>query len=66
MITKKTNYKWITSTLLLLIVLVTYMLLYPPVSKGQESVAKVNGVSIAKEQLYNAVLASSGEKRCKI
>jgi foldase protein PrsA len=62
MITKKTNYTWIISTLLLLIVLVTYMLLYPPVSKGQESVAKVNGVSIAKEQLYNAVLASSGEK----
>ncbi|WP_240418816.1 peptidylprolyl isomerase [Paenibacillus periandrae] len=62
MITKKTNYKWITATILLLIILITYMLFYPPVIKGQESVAKVNGVSIAKEQLYNAVLASSGEK----
>jgi foldase protein PrsA len=62
MITKKTNYKWITATILLLVILITYMLFYPPVIKGQESVAKVNGVSIAKEQLYNAVLASSGEK----
>jgi foldase protein PrsA len=60
--TTKTNYKWIISTLLLLVVLITYALIYPPVSKGEESIAKVNGISIAKEQLYDAVLASGGKE----
>ncbi|SFL23243.1 foldase protein PrsA [Paenibacillus sp. 1_12] len=59
--TKKANFKWIISILLLLVVFITYVFLYPPVSKG-ESIAKVNGISIAKEQLYNAVMEADGKK----
>lgn len=56
------NRKWMIASLVLLIALAAYMFMYPPVQKSAEAVAKVNGVSIGKEQLFEEMLAGGGEQ----
>ncbi|MDF2964062.1 MAG: PpiC-type peptidyl-prolyl cis-trans isomerase [Paenibacillus sp.] len=58
--TSLSNRKWMIASMLLFVALVVYIVLYPPVQKSSEPVAKVNGVEISKDQLYEAVLASGG------
>lgn len=55
--------KWVTS--LLLLSLISYLIVYPPLKKTDQAssaVAKVNGVSISTDQLYKAMLDSGGEQ----
>ncbi len=56
------NKKWMAASLALLILLAVYVTMYPPLQKSGEAVAKVNGVSIGKDQLYQAMLDGSGEQ----
>ncbi|KRE49173.1 peptidylprolyl isomerase [Paenibacillus sp. Soil724D2] len=62
--TKKADYKWVWVSSLLMISLLVYVTIYPPVSKNEseKTVAKVNGVSISSTQLYEAMVASGGEQ----
>jgi foldase protein PrsA len=50
------------SSLALLIALIAYIIIVPPGSKAAavETVAKVNGVEINKDQLYNALVKAGG------
>lgn len=58
--TANRNWKWLSS--LLLLGLIVYVILYPPLKNSQATtaVAKVNGVNISNTQLYDAMLASGG------
>jgi foldase protein PrsA len=57
----KSNLRWKLSSLLVTAAFVIYVFQFPPTTQS-EAVAKVNGVSIGKEQLYQAALASSGSQ----
>lgn len=57
-----TNRGWIIASVLLLAILIVYVILYPPVTKGEEAVAKVNGTTISKEQLYKNLVSAGGEQ----
>ncbi|MDR6882922.1 peptidyl-prolyl cis-trans isomerase [Bacillus sp. 3255] len=64
---KKSNRTWQWVSAVLLLGLITYIAIYPPVKhNGQaaatDPVAKVNGVSISSDQLYQAMLTSGGEQ----
>ncbi|MBA2942861.1 peptidylprolyl isomerase [Paenibacillus sp. CGMCC 1.16610] len=60
------TWKWVSAVLL--ICLIAYIAFYPPTKHAAgsagtvEPVAKVNGVSINSEQLYQAMLASGGQQ----
>lgn len=56
------NRKWMITSLVLVICLVTYVFIYPPIHKNGETVAKVNGVSISKNQLYDKLVSGSGKQ----
>lgn len=56
------NRKWMITSLVILIALAAYIVMYPPVQKSEQAVAKVNGVSIGKDQLYEEMLASGGSQ----
>lgn len=59
----KTIRKWRWVSTLILLGMITYVLVYPPLKKTDETaVAKVNGVTISSTQLYNAMLAASGDQ----
>ena len=55
---------WMITTIALFVILVAYIVMNPPGSKGsaaaEETVAKINDVSISKTQLYDAMLAGGG------
>ncbi|TXK81469.1 peptidylprolyl isomerase [Paenibacillus sp. N3.4] len=61
-ISSNRTWKWVSSILLLS--LVAYIIVYPPLKKTSEvaSAATVNGVSISTDQLYQAMLASGGQQ----
>ncbi|MCY9669743.1 peptidylprolyl isomerase [Paenibacillus alginolyticus] len=58
--------KWVSS--LLLLSLIAYLIVYPPLKKTDQAsaaaaaVAKVNGVNISTDQLYKAMLVSGGQQ----
>ncbi|NOU84306.1 peptidylprolyl isomerase [Paenibacillus sp. LMG 31460] len=59
------TWKWVSS--LLLLSLIAYLIVYPPLKKTDPTsaavaVAKVNGVNISRDQLYEAMLVSGGEQ----
>ncbi|MGO4272335.1 SurA N-terminal domain-containing protein, partial [Paenibacillus sp. TAF58] len=58
------TWKWVSS--LLLLSLIAYLIVYPPLKKTDQAsaaaVAKVNGVNISKDQLYKAMLVSGGQQ----
>ncbi|MDQ0871934.1 foldase protein PrsA [Paenibacillus sp. V4I3] len=58
------TWKWVSS--LLLLSLIAYLIVYPPLKKTDQAasaaVAKVNGVNISTDQLYEAMLVSSGDQ----
>ncbi|MDQ0892169.1 foldase protein PrsA [Paenibacillus sp. V4I9] len=58
------TWKWVSS--LLLLSLIAYLIVYPPLKKTDQAasaaMAKVNGVNISTDQLYEAMLVSSGEQ----
>lgn len=56
------NKKWILTTIVLLITLIVYAVIFPPFKHEEQALAKVNNVSISKDQLYDAMLASSGSQ----
>jgi foldase protein PrsA len=62
--TQVTNRKWIFVSSLLAICLIVYVILFPPVHKTVEPkpVAKVNGVSLNTNQLYDVMLANGGKQ----
>ncbi|NHN31299.1 peptidylprolyl isomerase [Paenibacillus agricola] len=60
--TQVTNRKWIVVSAFLMICLIAYIIWFPPGQKNGETVAKVNGVSLSTNQLYDVMLASSGEQ----
>jgi foldase protein PrsA len=59
---KQQNRKWMVTSAVLFVALAGYVSFNPPELDKAEAVAKVNGVEIQKDQLYKAVLASSGEQ----
>ncbi|QMV44656.1 peptidyl-prolyl cis-trans isomerase [Cohnella cholangitidis] len=59
------NRLWMIISAVLIIAFITYVILYPPRQKSEtptQSLATVNGVSISKESLYNALVASGGQQ----
>ncbi|MEB3103841.1 peptidylprolyl isomerase [Ferviditalea candida] len=56
------NRKWMIVSLVLLVGLAVYVFTYPPVQRNGEAVAKVNGVTIGKDQLYEELLAGGGKQ----
>jgi foldase protein PrsA len=62
------NRGWLITSILLFIVLVVYIIMYPPGQKKAENanaadsvtVAKVNGKSISKDQLYDSLVLAGG------
>lgn len=57
------NRIWIFVSIALAVILVIYAIMYPPGKKtvtDTTSVASVNGVSISKDTLYNALLSTGG------
>jgi foldase protein PrsA len=56
---------WMYVSLILALILVVYIIFFPPGKQsGNETVtlAKVNGVSIGKDKLYDALVATSGQQ----
>lgn len=67
MTTHKSNRTWQWVSAVLLIGLITYIAIYPPgkqtgQASSSEPVAKVNGVNISSDQLYQAMLTGGGEQ----
>ncbi|UKS26321.1 peptidyl-prolyl cis-trans isomerase [Paenibacillus sp. HWE-109] len=66
----KTNRAWKWVSTVLLLSMIAYVLIYPPLKKAEGStamaagtaVAKVNGVTISSSQLYDAMLATGGDQ----
>ncbi|MDR6554231.1 peptidylprolyl isomerase [Paenibacillus qinlingensis] len=60
----KNNRKWVWTSSVLLVGLIAYVSVFPPVSKSEtastKAVAKVNGVEISSAKLYDALVASGG------
>ncbi|MGO4500858.1 peptidylprolyl isomerase [Paenibacillus sp. 2RAB27] len=58
----KNNRTWVWTSSALLVILIAYASVFPPVSKNndEKAVAKVNGVEISTTKLYNALVASGG------
>ncbi|MCD9021826.1 peptidylprolyl isomerase [Cohnella silvisoli] len=59
------NRLWIFISVLLAIILVIYVILYPPGRKSGSdttTLASVNGISISKGNLYDALLATGGQQ----
>lgn len=58
----KNNRKWVWTSSVLLVSLIAYASIFPPVSKNDaaKAVAKVNGVEISTTKLYDALIASGG------
>ncbi|OPH59450.1 hypothetical protein BC351_21350 [Paenibacillus ferrarius] len=55
------KWKWVST--LLVLIMIAYVLVYPPLKKTDEAaVAKVNGVAISKTQLYDAMVGSGGQQ----
>lgn len=50
------------TSIALLIALIAYVIVVPPGKGGDETVAKVNGVSISKNSLYDALVAAGGSQ----
>ncbi|MEW9701142.1 peptidyl-prolyl cis-trans isomerase [Paenibacillus sp. SI8] len=60
---KKADRKWIWVSSVLLLSLIVYAVFYPPVlqsAQAEKAVAKVNGVNISTNQLYEAMVTSGG------
>ena len=53
---------WMVLCVLLLLVLILYVFLNPPGGSNSEAVATVNGVTITKDHLYDALIASGGDQ----
>src|SRR4051794_20372386 len=56
---------WMYVSLILALILIVYIIFFPPGKQsGNEPVtlAKVNGVSIGKDKLYEALVASGGQQ----
>lgn len=51
---------WMYTTFVLFIALIAYVIAVPPGKSSDEIVAKVNGVSISKSALYDALVAAGG------
>ncbi|WP_165971944.1 peptidylprolyl isomerase [Paenibacillus piri] len=60
--TSLANRKWMFVSLILLIILIAYAVVYPPIAKSSEAVAKVNGTTISKDQLVKTALAGTGQQ----
>lgn len=59
------NRLWMYISIVLAIILVIYMLVYPPGKKADDdlvTLAKVNGVTISKDKLYDALVAAGGQE----
>jgi len=59
------NRLWMYVSAILLVILVVYIILYPPGKQsgfGSEAVAKVNDVTIGKDKLYEALVAAGGSQ----
>ncbi|OCT15848.1 hypothetical protein A8709_09485 [Paenibacillus pectinilyticus] len=61
---KTKNRTWVWTSSILLVGLIAYVSVFPPVSKADsvKTVATVNGVAISSTQLYDAMVASGGSK----
>ena len=56
------NQIWMIVSGFLLVILIVYVIIYPPGASSNPVLAKVNNVSITKNQLYDFVYSSSGDK----
>ncbi len=59
------NRLWITVSVILAVILVVYVIIYPPGKKTDTdttTLARVNGISISKDNLYDALVASGGQQ----
>lgn len=55
---------WMVTSVILFVALVAYVILYPPGKKAaaDEAVAKVNGTTITKSALYDAMVSTGGSQ----
>jgi foldase protein PrsA len=53
---------WMILSIVLFFSFLSYMYAFPPTKANNEAVAKVNGVEISKDQLYQEIVGSSGKQ----